>query len=204
MWLKTPTPPPVLSKYKYKRNIYRKLLTCHLRDHCPMKRRQLLFRVPVQHLLICIFVSPCFPNWEHVLRALETFISFGVSFSSFFLSLTRRRVFGVSSESNKETNWIFNFLFLQFSGEDTTSPCPWFVQRMENRRTYTPILGRFLSCSSVWQGYQVLGVLIMTVIRIWGTNWIFFLVIFSLTRPRVTLRNGIQGTCATRKWIFGV
>ena len=71
------------------------------------------FHVPVQHLLlICIFVSPCFPNWEHVLRALETFISFGVSFSSFFLSFTRRRVFGVSSESNKETNWIVNFLFL--------------------------------------------------------------------------------------------
>ena len=34
----------------------------------------------------------------------------------------------------------------------------------------TPILGRFLSCSSVWQGYQVLGVLIITMIQIWGTN----------------------------------
>ena len=71
-----------------------------------------------------------------MLRALETFISFGVSFSSFVFSWTRHRVFGVSSESNKEANWIFNFLFLEFSGEDITS-CPWFAQRMENRRTYT-------------------------------------------------------------------
>ena len=95
--------------------------SCHLQGHCPMKRRQLLFRVPVQHLLICIFVSPCFPNWEHVLRALQTFISFGVSFSSFFVPLTTFLVFGVSFDWIKNLTEVSTSYF-QFSSATKTSP----------------------------------------------------------------------------------
>ena len=124
-----------------------------------MKRRQLLFwtscsRATPPTLLICIFVSPWYPKWKHVLWAQETFICIlWVSFSSFFsLSLTEPLVFGVSSAYNKEANWIY-FCLVQFSGEDTRTSCPWFAQTLRHQFSVS-----FFPCSSIWQSYQVFGV----------------------------------------------
>ena len=138
----------------------------------------LKFRAPVQQLrLICILVSPRCSNREHVLRAGETFRYLGVRFSSFLfwqLDKTPCTVSGVSSEYNKEANWISTFYFWY----SAVKALPRVLGLFEEWRV---IFGKFLPCSSIWQGYLTCH------IQIWGTNS-FFLVIFSWMRSRVSLR----------------
>ena len=99
------------------------------------------------------------------------------------ISVTKPLVFGVSSEYNKEANWV-DFL-LHFSGEDTT-PCPCLLKGWRTGLR-TPILGKFLSVffylarlSSVW--------CVKCNVRVWGSKYFFLILIFSWTQP------WIQGT----------
>ena len=138
-------------------------------------------------LLICIFVSPWYPKWEHVLWAQETFLGIlGVSFSSFFSqNLSKPLVFGVLPEYNKGANWIY--FFSQFSGEDTTLQVS-SVCSKNGEQAFVQFSVSFLPCSaSIWQGYQVFRVLCV-ICRYEELNSFFIVVIFSWKRPR------IQGT----------
>ena len=141
-----------------------------------MKRRQLLSwiscsRATPPTLLICIFVSPWYPKWEHVLWAQETFLCIlGVSFSSFFSQFDKPLVFGVSSAHiiRKLTE------FISFCNSVVKTPPRVLGLLKEWRaRLRVPILGKFLSVffylARLWSVWCV-----KSNIRIWGTKYFFY------------------------------
>ena len=150
-------------------------------------------RVPVQHVPrtdLHFSLTLQFSNWEHVHWAQETFRYIVVSFSSYFLSLTRPIVclvyrLSIMKGLTELSTYFYN------SAVKTLPQVFWLVQRKETNVTVsTTILGKFLSVffylarlASVW------------CVNTDKRNWKLFISCYlQLDATSCAVRNGTQET----------